>query len=81
MSSWHQRAGFRRNGGPPKLHHETLWTVVVNPPNEAMGVIRFATSEEAYAYQKKVTHSTVLPPSSTHPHYYTPRRNSDKKEG
>ena len=43
--------------------------------------MRFNTKEEAYAVQKTRTHSFVLPPENTHPHYYQSRRNSDMKEG
>ncbi len=78
MSSWHQRNGSKR---PVKLQHETSWTLVTDPPNEMMSVMRFNTKEEAYAAQKTRTHSFVLPPENTHPHYYQARRNSDMKEG
>lgn len=57
MSTWHQR-----KAKPVPLWHETLWTVVVDPPNGMCCGMRFETAEDADDYRSKVAHSYVLPP-------------------
>jgi hypothetical protein len=65
MSTWHQEQR------PVKLFHETEWTVVIDPPNEMRGLVRFATEAEANAYKAnfgrhhplKADYVYILPPS------------------
>lgn len=42
MSTWHQR-----KAGMPQLWHETLYTVVSDPPDEMLTVSRFADPVQA----------------------------------
>jgi hypothetical protein len=58
MSTWHQR---RR---PVKFYHETLWTLVNNPPNEMTELFTFKTEAEAKVWQQYRPHSYILKPSN-----------------
>ena len=61
MSTWHQR----RN--PQPLWHETLWTVVSDPPEDTLSVMRFGTrasAEEHLANHEALgrEHAYIIPP-------------------
>jgi len=65
MSTWHQQNANSRAykaGKPTVFWHETLWTVVVDPPNEMTCLMRFDAEQAARKYQKNAAHSYVLPP-------------------
>lgn len=57
MATWHQQ----RNRAP--LWHETKWTVVEDPPNGFMTVMRFDTAREANTFASRVPHTYVLAPN------------------
>lgn len=48
MATWHQEKARARNG----FHywHETLWTVLHDPPGKCAGLTRFANRQDAKAY-------------------------------
>ena len=61
MSTWHQR----RNPAP--LWHETLWTVVTDPPDEILTVRRFGKKESAEEHLSNldaigVKHAYIIAP-------------------
>ena len=51
MSTWHQQ----RN--PIPLFHETMHTVVSDPPNDCLVLTRFEKHEEAQAYLDRLIKS------------------------
>lgn len=61
MATWHQ---MQR---PVQLWHETMWTIVSDPPHDGRTVSRFATCEEADATKARwekagQTHLYILAP-------------------
>ena len=62
MSTWHQRNAWKRNPAP--FWHATEWTVVVDPPEVTLSLMRFSTEREAQEYSSKVPHSYVLAPAN-----------------
>lgn len=58
MATWHQLQN------PVPLYHETLWTVVTDPPNDMCYLTRFGAQAEADAFLAKARpHSYILAPS------------------
>ena len=57
MATWHQ---MQR---PVRLWHETMWTVVVDPPHRPLGLMLFETEAEAKQYAANVQHAYVLRPA------------------
>ncbi len=58
MATWHQL----RSRAP--LFHQTLWTVLIDPPGAPRSAMLFETQAEADGYAAKVPHSLVLPPAN-----------------
>lgn len=66
MATWHQQ----RN--PVRYWHETLWTVLIDPPNRSVSLYRTSTrreAEECLDNLKKNSpedrrHATILRPAS-----------------
>ena len=61
MATWHQRQR------PGKLYHETLYSVVIDPPNGCTAVVRYSTRGEAEQYLANVRargerHAYILNP-------------------
>lgn len=62
MATWHQK----RNKAP--LYHNTLWTVVSDPPNRCRALSLFRTEAGAQEYLSnlerlgKADHCYILPP-------------------
>ncbi len=48
MATWHQQ----KNAVP--LYHETQWTVVIDPPNQMRGLMRFSSQELADMYMRNL---------------------------
>lgn len=48
MATWHQMQARRRLGF--RLFHETLWTVLYDPPGNMASSMRFTTEQAARAY-------------------------------
>lgn len=57
-----ERAAAFRAGKSSGYIHETLWTVVVNPPGQLAATTRFGTEDKARAFAKGNTNAVVLPP-------------------
>lgn len=63
MATWHQQ----RN--PVNFWHETLWTVVHDPPNECTSLARFNSKAEAEQYMQnlknlnKAEHHFIVAPA------------------
>ena len=58
MATWHQ------NKNRVKLFHETLWTVVIDPPNDTMCLMLFETRAKAEEYIKKTKTGYILKPEN-----------------
>lgn len=57
MATWHQQ---RR---PVRLYHDTLWTVVSDPPNGMRTLITCASKEQAEAWAANDPNAYVLKPA------------------
>lgn len=65
MSTWHQQQR------PVQLFHATEWTVVIDPPNQMMALMRFTSRALADVYMRNLKennpgawkHSYVLEPA------------------
>lgn len=62
MSTWHQRKAQREGRAAP-LYDSALWTVVTDPPERQMTVMRFGNSHDAYIHAGQCEYSYVLPPT------------------
>lgn len=60
MATWHQMKN------PVQLWHETLWSVVTDPPHGCLTVERFESADMAQTRANKHKHSYVLPPMQSH---------------
>ena len=58
MATWHQM----RN--PVPLDHETMWTVVVDPPHKTTVCVLFDTEQQAMEYKKTQQYTRILRPRS-----------------
>lgn len=56
MATWHQM----RN--PVPLYHETMWTVVIDPPNKTTVCVLFDTEPKAREFAKTQEYARVLKP-------------------
>jgi hypothetical protein len=66
MATWHQMQARKRPGF--KLYHETMWSVLYDPPNEMASIMLFATYREAQAYRSRFSpdrsdHTMILRPA------------------
>ena len=59
MSTWHQRQRTVR------LYHETLWTVVIDPPEQTMCLVLCETYEKAKVLCDKSPHSFIIRPANS----------------
>ena len=53
MSTWHQRQNM------PQLWHATLWTLVVDPPEETLTIQRFKDPVEAQRQMDRLVKAHV----------------------
>ena len=58
MSTWHQRQH------PAKLWHDTMWTLVSDPPERCMTLMLFSNEADARARMKKEDHAYILRPEN-----------------
>ena len=58
MATWHQ------SKNPCKLYHETLWTVVIDPPNNVTCCMLFETRNKAEEYIKRTKTGYILKPAN-----------------
>lgn len=52
MSTWHQDRAMRVN--PVPLYHPTLWTVVIDPPNQMRASMLFTSRQLADVYMRNL---------------------------
>jgi hypothetical protein len=67
MSTWHQDQAMKRAraaGKTPVFWHVSKWTVVSDPPNGLMCLMRFALEKEARDFAAKEGHAYVMPPGT-----------------
>ena len=61
MSTWHQRQNM------PQLWHETLWTLVTDPPDDTLCIQRFKDPVEAQRHLQQLIEAHVRREILKHP--------------